>query len=163
MGWAPRRVAHEPIFCSPNTPGPPSKSRAAVRSSPSPRSTAWWPRRSKAGYISAKHGVVGLTKVLALEGGPHGIRAVALCPGYVRTPLVEKQIPEQARAHGMDPDDVLREVILSPHAVKDLIEPSEVADAVSFLPTPAGRTFTGVALPMDMGWSAGDEADVVEK
>lgn len=108
----------------------------------------------KAGYVSAKHGVVGLTKVLALEGGPRGIRAVALCPGYVRTPLVESQVPDQARAHGMEPHDVLRDVILAPHAVKELIEPAEVADTVVFLLTPAGRAFTGVALPMDMGWSA---------
>lgn len=108
----------------------------------------------KAGYVSAKHGVVGLTKVLALEGGEHGIRAVALCPGYVRTPLLEGQIPGQARAHGMSEDQVLSEVILAPHAVKEVIEPSEVADSVAFLLTPAGRSFTGVALPMDMGWSA---------
>lgn len=108
----------------------------------------------KAGYVSAKHGVVGLTKVLALEGGEHGIRAVALCPGYVRTPLVEGQIPDQAKAHGMSDDVVLREVILAPHAVKELIEPAEVADTVAFLLTPAGRAFTGVALPMDLGWSA---------
>lgn len=108
----------------------------------------------KAGYVSAKHGVVGLTKVLALEGAEHGIRVVALCPGYVRTPLVESQIPAQAEAHGMNEDRVLKEVILAPHAVKELIEPSEVADTVTFLLTPAGRTITGAALPMDMGWSA---------
>lgn len=108
----------------------------------------------KAGYVSAKHGVVGLTKVLALEGAEFGIRAVALCPGYVRTPLVEGQIPDQAKAHGMGEDEVLRDVILAPHAVKELVEPSEVADTVAFLLTPAGRAFTGVALPMDMGWSA---------
>lgn len=108
----------------------------------------------KAGYVSAKHGVVGLTKVLALEGAEHGIRAVALCPGYVRTPLVEGQIPAQANTHGMDEARVLKEVILAPHAIKELIEPSEVADTVAFLLTPAGRTITGAALPMDMGWSA---------
>lgn len=108
----------------------------------------------KAGYVSAKHGVVGLTKVLALEGAGLGIRAVALCPGYVRTPLVEGQIPGQAKAHGMGEQEVLEDVILAPHAVKELIEPSEVADTVAFLLTPAGRAFTGVALPMDMGWSA---------
>lgn len=108
----------------------------------------------KAGYVSAKHGVVGLTKVLALEGASHGIRAVALCPGYVRTRLVEGQIPGQAKAHGMSEQEVLEDVILAPHAVKELIEPSEVADTVAFLLTPAGRAFTGVALPMDMGWSA---------
>lgn len=107
----------------------------------------------KSGYVSAKHGVVGLVKVLALEGADDGIRAVAICPGYVRTPLVEGQIPDQARVHAMSEDEVLREVILAPHAVKEMIEPSEIADTVTFLLTPAGRAFTGVALPMDMGWS----------
>lgn len=108
----------------------------------------------KAGYISAKHGVIGLVKVLALEGAEQGITAVAISPGYVRTPLVEAQIPAQAAAHGMEEDAVLKEVILAPHAVKELVQPSEVADTVAFLLTPAGRAFTGVSLPMDMGWSA---------
>jgi 3-hydroxybutyrate dehydrogenase len=108
----------------------------------------------KTGYVSAKHGVIGLTKVLALEGAEHGIRVVALCPGYVRTPLVEGQVSAQAAAHGMDEARVLEEVILAPHAIKELIEPSEVADTVAFLLTSAGRTITGAALPMDMGWSA---------
>jgi 3-hydroxybutyrate dehydrogenase len=83
-----------------------------------------------AGYVSAKHDGVGLVKVLALEGAEHGIRVVAVCPGYVRTPLVEQQIPAWAEAHGLDEDRVLKEVILAPQAVKELIEPSEVADAV---------------------------------
>ncbi len=108
----------------------------------------------KAGYVSAKHGVLGLVKVLALEGAEHGIRAVAISPGYVRTPLVEAQIPAQAEAHRMDEESVLKDVILAPHAVKEMIEPSEVADTVAFLLTAAGRSFTGVSLPMDMGWSA---------
>ncbi len=108
----------------------------------------------KSAYVSAKHGVVGLTKVLALEGAETGIRAVAICPGYVRTPLVEGQIPGQAAAHHMSEDEVLNEVILAPHAVKELIEPDEVADTVAFLLTDAGRTMTGVPLIMDMGWSA---------
>ena len=108
----------------------------------------------KAGYVAAKHGVVGLTKVLALEGAEHGIRAVAICPGYVRTPLVTAQVPDQARAHDMPEERVLEEVILAPHAIKEMIEPEEVAGLVSFLLTPAGRAFTGVALPMDMGWTA---------
>jgi len=108
----------------------------------------------KAGYVSAKHGVLGLVKVLALEGAEHGIRAVAISPGYVRTALVEAQIPAQAAAHGLDEESVLSDVILAPHAVKEMVEPSEVADTVAFLLTPAGRNFTGVSLPMDLGWSA---------
>ena len=108
----------------------------------------------KAAYVSAKHGVFGLIKTLALEGAEHGILANALCPGYVRTPLAEKQIPEQAAAHGISEDRALEDVILAPHAVKRLIEPDEVAGAVAFLLGPGGRAFTGVALPMDMGWTA---------
>lgn len=108
----------------------------------------------KAAYVAAKHGVAGLVKTLALEGAADGISATALCPGYMRTPLVEGQIPGQAAAHGMDEDRVLEEVILAPHAVKRLIEPEEVAAAVAFLAGPDGRAFTGVALPMDQGWTA---------
>ena len=77
----------------------------------------------KSAYVSAKHGVLGLVKTLALEGADQGISANAVCPGYVRTPLVEKQIGDQARAHGMPEDQVLEKVILEPHAVKRLIEP----------------------------------------
>jgi 3-hydroxybutyrate dehydrogenase len=108
----------------------------------------------KAAYVAAKHGVLGLVKTLALEGADRGIAASAVCPGYVRTPLVEAQIPEQARAHGISDAQALEEVILAPHAVKDLIEPAEVADVVAFLAGPAGRSFTGVPVTMDMGWTA---------
>jgi 3-hydroxybutyrate dehydrogenase len=108
----------------------------------------------KAAYVSAKHGVLGLVKTLALEGAEDGIRVSAVCPAYVRTPLVEKQIADQARAHNLDEDRVLEEVILAPHAVKELIEPAEVAEVVAFLASPAGRAFTGSAVTMDQGWSA---------
>jgi 3-hydroxybutyrate dehydrogenase len=108
----------------------------------------------KSAYISAKHGLLGLVKVLALEGAPDGVTATAVCPGYVRTPLVENQIADQAKAHGMDEDRVLEDVILAPHAVKRLVEPAEVADAVVWLLGPAGRTMTGTPLVMDQGWSA---------
>jgi 3-hydroxybutyrate dehydrogenase len=108
----------------------------------------------KSAYISAKHGVLGLVKVLALEGAPDGVTATAVCPGYVRTPLVEGQIADQAKAHGMEEDRVLEEVILAPHAVKRLVEPAEVADAVVWLLSPAGRAVTGAPLIMDQGWSA---------
>ncbi len=87
----------------------------------------------KAAYISAKHGVLGLVKTLALEGADHGISATAVCPGYVRTPLVESQVADQAKAHNMTEERVLEEVILAPHAVKRLIEPDEVAATVAFL------------------------------
>jgi 3-hydroxybutyrate dehydrogenase len=98
---------------------------------------------NKAAYVAAKHGLVGLVKVLALEGAEHGILATAVCPGFVRTPLAEAQIA----AHGI-------EHLLAPHAVKRLIGPEEVADVVSFVLGPGGRAFTGVALPMDLGWTA---------
>jgi 3-hydroxybutyrate dehydrogenase len=108
----------------------------------------------KAAYVSAKHGVLGLVKTLALEGAEAGITATAVCPGYVRTPLVEKQIADQAAAHGMTEERVLEEVILAPHAVKQLIEPEEVAEVVAFLAGPSGRAFTGVPVTMDLGWTA---------
>ena len=108
----------------------------------------------KAGYVSAKHGALGLVKTLALEGAEHGILATAVCPGFVRTPLVEAQIADQAKAHGMPEEEVLEKVIVAPHAVKRLIEPAEVAEVVAFLMGPGGRSFTGVPVTMDMGWTA---------
>lgn len=108
----------------------------------------------KAAYVAAKHGVMGLVKTLALEGADAGITATAVCPGYVRTPLVEAQIADQAKVHGLSEEDVLEQVILAPHAVKELIEPSEVAEVVAFLAGPYGRSFTGVPVTMDMGWTA---------
>jgi 3-hydroxybutyrate dehydrogenase len=108
----------------------------------------------KAAYVSAKHGVLGLVKTLALEGAGLGITATAVCPGYVRTPLVEKQIADQARVHGLSEEDVIEQVILAPHAVKELIEPDEVAEVVAFLASPAGRAFTGAPVTMDQGWTA---------
>ena len=108
----------------------------------------------KAAYVSAKHGVLGLVKTLALEGAEHGISASAVCPGYVRTPLVEGQVADQAKAHGMPEERVLEEVILAPHAVKRLIEPDEVAATVAFLLGPDGRAFTGAPVIMDQGWTA---------
>jgi 3-hydroxybutyrate dehydrogenase len=108
----------------------------------------------KAGYVAAKHGVLGLVKTLALEGAACGISATAVCPAYVRTPLVESQIDAQAAAHGLPREQVLEEVILAPQAVKRLLEPDEVASTVAFLLGPDGRSFTGVAVTMDLGWSA---------
>ena len=108
----------------------------------------------KAAYVSAKHGVLGLVKTLALEGAEHGITANAVCPGYVRTPLVERQIPDQAKAHGISEEDALNDVILAPHAIKRLIEPEEVANVVAFLAGPGGAAITGVPVTMDLGWTA---------
>ena len=108
----------------------------------------------KAGYVSAKHGVLGLVKSLALEGAPVGIRVSAVCPGYVRTPLVEQQVADQARAHGVPEESVVEDVLLAPQALKRLLEPSEVADAVAYLLGPGGALVTGAPLVMDGGWTA---------
>jgi 3-hydroxybutyrate dehydrogenase len=108
----------------------------------------------KAGYVSAKHGVLGLVKTLALEGAPHGITASAVCPAYVLTPLVDQQIADQARAHGVSEERVLEDVILERQAIKRLIEPEEVAEVVAFLLGPGGRAFTGAPVVMDLGWTA---------
>ena len=98
--------------------------------------------------------MLGLVKTLALEGGDVGITASAVCPGYVRTPLVERQLEDQARVHDTTPERVLEDVILAPHAVKRLIEPEEVAGVIAFLAGPGGAAFTGVPVTMDLGWSA---------
>jgi 3-hydroxybutyrate dehydrogenase len=108
----------------------------------------------KAGYVAAKHGVLGLVKVLALEGAEVGISASALCPSYVRTPLVEAQIADQARAHGVSEERVLEDVILAPQAVKRLLEPDEVAEAAAYLLGPGGRAVSGAPFVMDFGWTA---------
>ncbi len=108
----------------------------------------------KAAYVAAKHGALGLVKTLALEGAPDGIAVSAVCPGYVRTPLVEAQIAAQAEAHGVPEERVLEDVLLAPQAVKELLEPDDVADAVSYLLGPAGRFVTGSPLVLDGGWSA---------
>jgi 3-hydroxybutyrate dehydrogenase len=108
----------------------------------------------KVAYVSAKHGLEGLSKVVALEGAAHGVTSNCVNPGYVRTPLVEGQIADQARAHGMSEDDVVAEVMLGPAALKRLLEPAEVADAVAWLCSPAALSVTGTSLVMDGGWSA---------
>ena len=108
----------------------------------------------KSGYVAAKHGVLGLVKVLALEGADVGLSASSICPGYVRTALVEAQIAEQAAAHGIPEQRVLEEVLLAPQAVKRLLEPSEVAGAAAWLLGPDGRAATGSPLVLDLGWTA---------
>ena len=108
----------------------------------------------KAGYVAAKHGLVGLVKVLALEGAEHGISATAVCPGYVRTPIVESQIEAQSQATGVPAERVVEDVLLAPQAVKRLLEPDDVADTAAFLLGPGGRAFTGAPVVMDLGWTA---------
>ncbi|HEX9395383.1 MAG TPA: 3-hydroxybutyrate dehydrogenase [Burkholderiales bacterium] len=108
----------------------------------------------KVGYIAAKHGLVGLTRTAALEGGEHGITVNAICPAYVRTPLVDNQIADQAKANRMSPEEVIAKIMLAPAAVKRLIEPAEVADFVAYLCSEPAGVITGAALTMDLGWTA---------
>ncbi|TYP87949.1 3-hydroxybutyrate dehydrogenase [Blastococcus xanthinilyticus] len=108
----------------------------------------------KSAYVTAKHGLEGLSKVVALEAAGRGVTSNCVNPAYVRTPLVEGQIADQARAHGMSEDEVVERVMLAPAALKRLIEPAEVADAVAWLCSPAATSVTGTSLVMDGGWSA---------
>ncbi|MGE2722047.1 3-hydroxybutyrate dehydrogenase [Mycolicibacterium celeriflavum] len=108
----------------------------------------------KSGYVTAKHGLEGLSKVTALEGGPHGVTSNCVDPGYVRTPLVTKQIADQARTHGIDEDKVIADILLKESAIKRLVEPEEVASLVTWLASPAAAMVTGASYTMDGGWSA---------
>ena len=108
----------------------------------------------KAAYVSAKHGLEGLSKVIALEGAAQGVTSNCINPAYVRTPLVESQIADQARSHGIDEDAVLEQIMLTPVAVKRLIEPDEVAELAAVLYGPASASITGASLAMDGGWTA---------
>jgi len=108
----------------------------------------------KSAYVAAKHGLEGLSKTAALEGAPHGVTSNCVNPGYVRTPLVERQIADQAIAHGIPEDRVLTEVMLKDSALKRLVEPEEVAEAVAYLCTPQAAFITGASLTLDGGWTA---------
>src|SRR3954471_14740399 len=108
----------------------------------------------KSAYVTAKHGLEGLSKVIALEGAPHGVTSNCVNPAYVRTPLVENQIADQAKAHGLSEDEVVERIMLAPAAVKRLIEPEEVAEAVAYLCSPVAASITGSSLVMDGGWTA---------
>jgi 3-hydroxybutyrate dehydrogenase len=108
----------------------------------------------KSAYVAAKHGLEGLSKVVALEGAGRGITSNTICPGYVRTPLVERQIAAQARAHGIAEDEVVAKVLLRESAIKRLIEPGEVAEMVLYLCSPAASFATGASFIMDGGWTA---------
>lgn len=108
----------------------------------------------KSAYISAKHGLSGLTKTTALEGGPHGITVNSICPAYVRTPLVDNQIADQAKAHSLSENEVIEQIMLKNAAVKRLIEPEEIGDLVVYLCSDKAACFTGSCLTMDCGWTA---------
>ncbi|GAA3398511.1 3-hydroxybutyrate dehydrogenase [Streptomyces roseoviridis] len=108
----------------------------------------------KSAYVAAKHGLEGLSKTAALEGAPHGVTCNCVNPGYVRTPLVERQIADQAAAHGIPAERVLSEVLLKDSALKRLLEPEEVAEAVLYLCTPQASFVTGASLTLDGGWTA---------
>jgi 3-hydroxybutyrate dehydrogenase len=108
----------------------------------------------KAAYISAKHGLEGFSKVVALEGGPHGVTSNTICPAYVRTPLVEGQIADQARTRGIPEDEVIEKVMLTSPAIKRLVEPEEVAEVAAFLCAPEASFINGASLTMDGGATA---------
>jgi 3-hydroxybutyrate dehydrogenase len=108
----------------------------------------------KAAYVAAKHGILGLTKVTALEGARHNITAVAVCPSYVRTPLAEMQIAGQAQYHGISEEQVTERLMLAPAALKRLLEPSEVAALVLYLCSDSAHAITGTAIAIDCGWTA---------
>jgi 3-hydroxybutyrate dehydrogenase len=108
----------------------------------------------KSAYVAAKHGLEGLSKVIALEGAARGVTSNCVSPAYVRTPLVERQIAAQAMAHGIAESDVIEQVMLAPTAIKRLIEPTEVAELVAYLCSPEASFITGTSIIMDGGWSA---------
>ena len=108
----------------------------------------------KSAYVSAKHGLEGLSKTVALEGGGRGVTSNCICPGYVETPLVAGQVADQARTRGIAPEEVMEQVFLAETAVKRMVQPAEVADLALFLAGPAAGMANGGSYPLDGGWSA---------
>lgn len=108
----------------------------------------------KSAYIAAKHGVLGLTKAIALEVAQYNVTCNAICPAYVRTPLVEKQIADQATRHGISSEDVVTKIMTEPAAIKRLLDPAEVASLALYLCSDQAAGFTGAALDIDLGWTA---------
>jgi len=108
----------------------------------------------KSAYVTAKHGLIGLTKVTAIETAGHGITANAICPTFVRTPLVEKQIDDQAKSHGIPREEVLEKVILAEAPMKRMLEPEEVAELAVYLTSDLAKNLSGAALPIDGTWTA---------
>jgi 3-hydroxybutyrate dehydrogenase len=108
----------------------------------------------KSAYVASKHGIVGFTKTLALEGAPFNITVNAICPGYVRTPLVEKQIADQAKTHGIPESEVVSKIMLYKQAVKDFVPLELLGQTAVLMASEGAGTMTGVALPIDGGWNA---------
>lgn len=108
----------------------------------------------KSAYVASKHGLVGFTKTLGLEGAPYNITCNAICPGYVKTPLVEKQITDQAKAHGLSENEVVNKVMLVKQAVKEFITVESLGQLALFLASETATTITGTAIPVDGGWNA---------
>jgi 3-hydroxybutyrate dehydrogenase len=109
---------------------------------------------NKSAYVASKHGMIGLTKTLAIEGAPHNITCNTVCPGYVYTPIIEKQIPDQMTATGLSKDEVIQNIMLAKQPIKEFIPIQLIADAVLFLSREEARTLTGIAMPIDGGWTA---------
>lgn len=108
----------------------------------------------KSAYIASKHGIIGFTKTIALEGAPHGITCNAVCPGYVHTPIVENQIGDQMKAHGLSREDVIEKVMLAKQAIKSFVPIELIANTVAFLAADEATTITGTAIPVEGGWTA---------
>ena len=109
---------------------------------------------NKSAYIAAKHGLVGFTKAIALEAAEHGVTANSICPGFVHTPLVEKQIQDRAKELGITPERAARDVILAPQPTKEFVKVEEIAAMALYLASPAAASITGTAISIDGGWTA---------
>ena len=108
----------------------------------------------KSAYVSSKHGIIGFTKTIALEGAPFNITCNAVCPGYVHTPIVENQIGDQMKAHGLSREEVIEKVMLSKQAIKSFIPIELIANTVAFLAADVATTITGTSIPVEGGWTA---------
>jgi 3-hydroxybutyrate dehydrogenase len=108
----------------------------------------------KSAYVATKHGVVGLTKAVALETAEKGITVNAICPGYVWTPLVARQVADQARVHGLEEEEVIREIFLAPQPTRQFVQPEEIAELAAYLCGDLARSITGAAISIDGGWTA---------